>query len=61
MITDEQAKHWAEYFIGAHNNFYEFSGIYEDEDFTEDFPDEGDWRKVHDFMVSAKVEVSWNG
>lgn len=59
MISDVMARTWAEYFIRAHNDFYEFSDLYEDEDFTEDFPNQEDWEKVHNLMTSAKVEVIW--
>lgn len=61
VITDEQAKKWAEYFIKVHNDFYEFSDLCEDEDFTGDYPYERDWEKVHSLMTTAKVEVRWGG
>ena len=59
-ISDEQAREWAEHFIRAANDFYEFSDVYEDEDFTEDYPDEDDWKTVFDLMVTANVTVDWN-
>lgn len=60
-ISDEQAKEWAEYFIGAHNEFYEYSDVYEEDDFTDEFPDPADWEKVHSFMTAARIGVSWDG
>lgn len=59
-MTDEEAKTWAKYFIELANNFYEYSDIYEDEDFVDAYPDEEDWQKVHDLMVTANIEVSWD-
>ena len=59
-MTDEEAREWARYFIAIANDDYEYSLIYEDEDFTEDFPDDDDWRKVHDMMRTAKIEVTWD-
>lgn len=58
-ISDEQAKEWAETFIRLHNNFYGYSAVFEDEEFTEEFPDEEDWQKVYGLMTSAKISVSW--
>lgn len=59
-MTDEEAKKWAERFLRLHNSEFEFDLIYEDDDFTEEFPDDADWRKVRDFMYQAKLEVSWD-
>ncbi len=60
MISDEEAKEWAYEFIEQANQFYEFSDIYEDEEFTEEYPDEEDWKKVYDFMTTAKIFISWD-
>ena len=59
-ISKEQAREWAEHFIQSVNDGYEFSTVYEDSDFTDDFPYERDWEEVFDAMVSAKIEVSWD-
>ena len=58
-ISDEKAREWAEEFIRAHNEQYEYSNVYEDEEFTEEFPDSDDWEKVHDLMTSATISISW--
>lgn len=60
MITKEQARAWAEYLLGEMVRDPDFSLVYEDEDLTEDYPDEDDWRAIHDEMLAAKVEVSWD-
>lgn len=59
VITEEQVDEWAEHFIKLHNDFYEFGDLYEDEEFTEDFPDEEDWVKVYNRMTAAKIKVYW--
>lgn len=58
-MSEEQVDEWAEHFIKIHNDFYDFSILYEDEDFTEEFPDEEDWVKVHNRMATARIEVYW--
>lgn len=58
-MNEEQIDEWAEYFIKAHNEFYEFGNLYEDEEFTEEFPDEEDWIKVHNRMATAKIKIYW--
>lgn len=59
-ISKEQAREWAKYFIDRVNDEYEYSDIYEETDFTEEFPEEVDWQSVHVEMLNATIEVSWN-
>lgn len=59
-ISKEQAREWAKYFIERVNDEYEYSDVYEESDFTDDFPYERDWEEVFEQMLRAKIEVSWD-
>lgn len=60
-ISKEDAQGWAEDIILTQiNDRYEFSDVYEYEEFTDEYPDEEDWKIVHNAMLKAKVQVSWD-
>ena len=58
MDEDEVREH-AERLIYVHNDSYEFSNVYEDED-LEDASEE-DWRRIFHKMHEAKIEITWEG
>lgn len=57
-LTDEEVQAHAKRLIELHNDAYEFSQVYEDEE-LEDF-DQEDWEAVLKKMYEAKVEVSFD-
>lgn len=59
-ISKEDARRWAEALIQVHNDEYEYSLVYEDEDIQEAFPDEADQLAILDAMYKADLKVVWD-
>lgn len=57
-LTDEEVKAYAKSLIEAHNNEYEFSLVYEDEE-LEDL-EQADLEAIYGAMFEAKVEVRFD-
>lgn len=59
-ISKEDARRWAETLIQVHNDEYEYSLVYEDEDIQEEFPDEADQLAILEAMYEADLKVVWD-
>jgi hypothetical protein len=59
-ISKEDARLWAERLIQIHNDEYEYSFVYEDEELVEEFPDEADQIAILDAMYEANLKVEWD-
>lgn len=59
-ISEEWAKWWAEEFILSWISSFEYSAVYEDEEFTANYPDEEDWQAVLNKIGQARIGVTWS-
>lgn len=59
-ISEEDARRWAETLIRVHNEDYEYSLVYEDEELREEFPNEEDQLAILEAMYVANLKVEWD-
>lgn len=59
-ISKKEAQKWAEFIIQETVAYPNYSDVYDNEHFTEEYPNEDDWDKVFRMVEKAKVLVSWD-